>query len=44
VAANVERVGGCTKHDAADYHSYRRDGANSGRLLGVIAAREARTP
>jgi YfiH family protein len=36
---NVERVGACTKCDAVRFHSYRRDGAGSGRLLGVIAAR-----
>jgi len=39
LAENIERVGGCTKCDAARYHSYRRDGANSGRILGVIASR-----
>jgi YfiH family protein len=39
-AASIERVGGCTKCDAVLFHSYRRDGAASGRLLGVIAARD----
>jgi YfiH family protein len=38
-AAAIDRVGGCTKHDATLYHSYRRDGAASGRMLGVIVAR-----
>jgi YfiH family protein len=36
---SVERVGGCTRCDAARFHSYRRDGAHAGRLLGVIVAR-----
>ncbi|MFO0666945.1 MAG: polyphenol oxidase family protein [Polyangiaceae bacterium] len=36
---DVEDVGGCSKCDAALYHSYRRDGAESGRMLGVIASR-----
>jgi YfiH family protein len=39
--ASIDRVGGCTKCDAARFHSYRRDGAASGRLLGVIAARDS---
>jgi YfiH family protein len=39
-AASIERVGGCTKCDASRFHSYRRDGASSGRLLGVIVARD----
>jgi YfiH family protein len=37
--ANVEDVGGCTKCDAAQFFSYRRDGANAGRLFAAIAAR-----
>ena len=36
----IEDVGGCTRDDAEAYHSYRRDGDASGRLLGVIAARD----
>jgi copper oxidase (laccase) domain-containing protein len=36
---SIERVGGCTRCDAARFHSYRRDGAHSGRLLGVIVGR-----
>ncbi len=37
----VDDVGGCTRCDSARYHSFRRDGAASGRMLGVIAARAA---
>jgi YfiH family protein len=33
----IEDVPGCTKHDA-HFHSYRRDGASSGRMLAVIAS------
>jgi YfiH family protein len=45
-AARIERVGGCTKCDAGRFHSYRRDGAASGRMVGVISARPviARAP
>jgi YfiH family protein len=39
-SANVDRVGGCTKCGVGRYHSFRRDGAASGRMMGVIAARE----
>ncbi len=35
---HIEDVPGCTKHDAR-LHSFRRDGANSGRMLAAIAAR-----
>lgn len=34
----VERVGGCTVCAPAGWHSFRRDGARSGRMLAVIAA------
>jgi YfiH family protein len=40
--ARVDDVGGCTKHEAARFHSFRRDGANSGRMLACIAAGRAR--
>ncbi len=30
---------GCTRCDAEHFHSYRRDGDKSGRLIGVVAAR-----
>jgi YfiH family protein len=33
----IEDVPGCTKHEAARFHSYRRDGAGSGRMLAAIA-------
>jgi YfiH family protein len=35
----IEDVAGCTKHEAERFHSFRRDGANSGRLLAAIATR-----
>ena len=39
--ASIERVGGCTKCHPELYESFRRDGAKSGRMLGVIAGRAA---
>jgi YfiH family protein len=38
----VEDVPGCTKHEPDRFFSYRRDGANAGRQIGVIGARPAR--
>jgi YfiH family protein len=35
----VDDVAGCTKHEPIRFHSFRRDGASSGRMLAVIAAR-----
>lgn len=35
---SVERVGGCTVCAPTGWHSFRRDGARSGRMLAVIAA------
>jgi YfiH family protein len=35
----VDDVPGCTKHEPGRFHSFRRDGANSGRMLAAIAAR-----
>jgi len=35
----IDDVPGCTKHDAARFHSFRRDGARSGRMLAAIATR-----
>jgi polyphenol oxidase len=35
----VEMVGGCSVCDPQKYHSYRRDGDPSGRMIAVIAAR-----
>jgi YfiH family protein len=40
-SASVERVGGCTKCNAELYESFRRDGAKSGRMMGVIVGRAA---
>lgn len=37
--AHIDDVPGCTKHDADRFHSYRRDGAESGRMLAAIATR-----
>ena len=37
--ASIEDVTGCTKCEPARFHSYRRDGKDSGRLLGIIVAR-----
>jgi hypothetical protein len=39
--ASIEDVPGCTVCDAARFHSYRRDGERSGRLLSAIVARAA---
>jgi YfiH family protein len=36
---HIEDVPGCTKHEPGRFHSYRRDGANSGRMLAAIATR-----
>jgi YfiH family protein len=38
----VEDVPGCTKHEPERFHSFRRDGANSGRMLAAIAPRARR--
>jgi YfiH family protein len=35
--ARIDDVPGCTRCDAARFHSYRRDGANAGRMLSAIA-------
>ena len=35
----IEDVPGCTKHEPDRFHSFRRDGANAGRMLSAIAAR-----
>jgi YfiH family protein len=39
--ARVEDVPGCTRHEATRFHSFRRDGAGSGRMLAAIATRAA---
>jgi YfiH family protein len=38
--ACIDDVPGCTKH-TAEFHSFRRDGANSGRMLAAIATAAA---
>jgi YfiH family protein len=35
----IEDVPGCTKHEGGRFHSFRRDGAHSGRMLAAIATR-----
>ena len=40
-ADRIEDVPGCTKHEAARFHSFRRDGANSARMLAAIATRRS---
>jgi len=40
--AAVDHVPGCTQCDAARFHSYRRDGPRSGRMLATIAVRAGR--
>jgi polyphenol oxidase len=37
--AHIDDLGGCTRCEAACFHSFRRDGAEAGRHLAVIAAR-----
>jgi YfiH family protein len=36
---DIDEVRGCTRCDAVRFHSFRRDGAASGRLLAAIVAR-----
>jgi len=35
-SSNIEVHAGCTIHEAKTYHSHRRDGKASGRMMGVI--------
>jgi len=35
----IEDVAGCTRHEPELFHSFRRDGAQSGRMLAAIVAR-----
>jgi YfiH family protein len=37
--ARIDDLAGCTRHETERFHSFRRDGANSGRMLAAIAAR-----
>jgi YfiH family protein len=39
-ADRIEDVPGCTKHEAARFHSFRRDAEKSARMLAVIGTRE----
>jgi hypothetical protein len=34
--SQVDDVDGCTKHQGGLFHSFRRDGIQSGRMLGAI--------
>lgn len=36
---SIEDVPGCTRHEPDRFHSFRRDGAGSGRMLAAIATR-----
>jgi hypothetical protein len=42
--ARIDDVSGCTRHEAARFHSFRRDGANSGRMLASIVTKPRREP
>jgi len=37
--ARVDDVPGCTRHESARFHSFRRDGKDSGRMLATIVTR-----
>ncbi len=39
VRGQIDDVLGCTKHEPERFHSFRRDGKESGRMLAAIAAR-----
>jgi len=39
--ANVEDIPGCTRCEPDRFFSYRRDGANAGRLMAVVVPRSA---
>jgi copper oxidase (laccase) domain-containing protein len=34
----IEDVPGCTRHEPERFHSFRRDGADSGRMLAAIVS------
>jgi polyphenol oxidase len=36
---SIEDVAGCTRHEGERFHSFRRDGAHSGRMLAAIVPR-----
>jgi len=37
--ARIEDVPGCTKHEPDRFHSFRRDGANAGRMIAGVRPR-----
>lgn len=37
--ARIDDVPGCTRHESARFHSFRRDGKDSGRMLATIVTR-----
>jgi YfiH family protein len=39
--ARIDDVPGCTKHETGRFHSFRRDGSGSGRMLAAIATRRS---
>jgi YfiH family protein len=39
--ACIDDVPGCTRHEPERFHSYRRDGAHSGRMLAAVVSRSA---
>jgi polyphenol oxidase len=43
VRERIEDVPGCTKHESPRFHSFRRDGKTSGRMLAAIATKLRRT-
>jgi polyphenol oxidase len=40
-ADRIEDVPGCTRHESARFHSFRRDGKGSGRMLAAIVTKPA---
>jgi polyphenol oxidase len=42
--ARIDDVPGCTRHESARFHSFRRDGKNSGRMLAAIVTNPAARP
>jgi len=40
--ARIDDVPGCTRHESARFHSFRRDGKGSGRMLASIVTKPAR--
>jgi YfiH family protein len=39
--ARIEDVSGCTRHESVRFHSFRRDGKDSGRMLAAIVTNPA---